>query len=254
MLTRLPTLPELPRYLRICLGLFLVLIGTGYLVALANIHFSHRLADGTSGLHPQALREVYHRTSTSIMMRMITTSMRQYFRSDDDYGTVVNWLESGATEDTYEAGGRESVERILIRSCSRCHSAGSGVAVAQSRPLDNYRKIEKLITPGPGQSVERLTLVTHLHMLSIPVLAMMSTMVFATSHYHSRFKSIICIGLFIALIIDFASWWLSRWSEHFIYGIIIGGVGFAACFGIQIAFSLLSLCIGRRRTDPKTNE
>ena len=242
-------LPELPRYLRVCLSLFLVLIGAGYFFALANIHFSHRLADGTSGLHPRALREVYHRSSTSILMRMITTSMRQYFRGDDDYNLVVDWLDSGATEEAYHAGGRESVERILIGNCSRCHSDGSGVAVAQNSPLTSYPQIEKLITPGPGQSLEHLTLVTHVHMLSIPVLALVTTLLFAASHYGSRFKAMICMGLFIALIVDFASWWLSRWNEAFTYGIIVGGMGFAVCFGVQIVCSLLSLCMAAPRTN-----
>ena len=83
------SLPTLPAGARIMLTAFLAIIGSGYLVAVWNIHHSHRMADGVGGLSLDDVRAVYSGMSVSSdapapsrMLTMIETTMREYVQDD----------------------------------------------------------------------------------------------------------------------------------------------------------------------------
>ncbi|MEE8386897.1 MAG: hypothetical protein V3S01_13365, partial [Dehalococcoidia bacterium] len=52
-------LPTMPLGVRIMLTAFLAIIGSGYLVAVANISYTHHLADGKPGMSLDDLHATY---------------------------------------------------------------------------------------------------------------------------------------------------------------------------------------------------
>ena len=86
-------LATLPGGAKIMLTIFLAIIGSGYLVAVANIFYSHQMADGKEGVTLDDLRAVYSGMEVpaeaeeipSRMLTMIRGEMRQYIWSDASF-------------------------------------------------------------------------------------------------------------------------------------------------------------------------
>ncbi len=255
------SLPALPAGVRVMLTAFLAIVGTGYLVALANIHHSHALADGRPGLSLDDVRAVYsgldlsRRVNDEIPSRMLTMlrgTMRQYVSDDDDYTVLETWLKSGGAKADLEAGeARRTPERVLIRHCMRCHAQSGGEEIGKRAPFGpddltvDHEMMAPLLTTVTTASVERhrappqyivprLVLVSHIHMLSIPMFTLVVGLLFAATRIPARWRTLWTPLPMIALALDFAGWWLARLHDGFILLIVVGGGAFGLVFGAQI--------------------
>lgn len=93
-------------------------------------------------------------------------------------------------------------------------------------------------TIGPAK-ISHLLLVTHIHMLSIPVFTLIVSGLFLMGSGAWRR----CVGPvpMIALVVDFSCWWLARQSEVFIYVMVTAGGVYGLAMGIQLVTVLVSL-------------
>jgi len=185
-------LAALPVSVRLMLTAFVILIGAGYLIAVANIFQRHGMADGQPGLSTGDIRAVYAggprkagEAMGSHMLTMLAGGMRQYVDSDADYATLEAWLKAGGSEagldvapgaapatTPVEADGSEesrshrrraprTPRRILVRDCLRCHAQSSGEDIARIAPFGrdefdvDYAMLSKFIAgdgAAPGRS------------------------------------------------------------------------------------------------------
>lgn len=259
-------LTTLPAGTRVMITAFLAILGFGYLIALMNIRFSHQMADGTAGLSFDDVRAVYSGLPSSgtdavasRMLTMIRTEMRQYVESDDDFHVLEDWLESGATEAALDEGPRRMTpRRVLIRNCLRCHARSTESAISRKASfgedeLDVDREMMAPVLPSsssdaaqgqqavPQYGMARLILVSHVHMLAIPVFALIVAMLFMTTRSPPRLRAIVTPLPMLALIMDFGGWWLARISDAFCYAIMGAGAVFGLAFGIQLLVIVVDL-------------
>lgn len=255
------SLPTIPAGARVMLTVFLAIVGTGYLVALANIYHSHAMADGRAGLSLDDVRAVYsgldlsRRANEEIPSRMLTMlrgAMRQYVSDDDDYTVLETWLKSGGAKADLNAGeSRRTPERVIIRHCMRCHAQSAGEEISKRAPFgpDDLTVDHEMMSPllttvttasverhraPPQYTVPRLVLVSHIHMLSIPMFTLVVGLLFAATRIPARWRTLLTPLPMIALAFDFAGWWLARLHDGFILLIIAGGGAFSLVFGAQI--------------------
>lgn len=274
-------LARLPAGLRLMIGTFVVIIGLGYVVAIANVYYSHRLADGAEGLGLGDIRAVYGGlregdakaggAATSRMLTMIRGAMRQYFDSDEDYAILEKWLASGADPAGLDAGeGRQTPRRVLIRNCLRCHAVSTGSEIARKAPfgqdefdadaamlarftgsggandggadVERGEPIDKGDDLAPPQyDVPRLLLVSHQHMLAIPLFTVLIGGLFALTRWPARFRAVLVPLPMLATLFDFSGWYLARvWSGGAWLIAVMGGV-FGLAFGVQILAILIDL-------------
>ena len=250
------------------LSAFLLMIGVGYLFAVANIYHQHRMADGQDGLSLDDLRASYsgltvERTKeTAIPSRMLTmlrTSMREYVDDADDFDVLESWLKAGGSEAGMTAGeNRRTPERMLILNCLRCHAQSSKSEISRTAPFGpddftvDYAMIRPLVAADvsvesdtvrvPAQlTIPRLVLVTHAHMLAIPVFTLIVGSLFACSRFPRGPRAWLTPLPMIVLVFDFAGWWLARSIPASIYLIAGAGAIFGAIFGLQIVVVLIDL-------------
>jgi len=96
----------------------------------------------------------------------------------------------------------------------------------------------KTRTLGPA-SLSHLFLVTHIHMLSIPVFTLIISGLFLMDAGPWR-RRLAPVPM-MTLVVDFSCWWLARQSESFIYVMVAAGALYGAAMGIQIVTVLVSL-------------
>jgi hypothetical protein len=118
-----------------------------------------------------------------------------------------------------------------------------------------YALVSKVAAPPePGQktmhlaptSREELVQITHAHMLSIPVFALLVAVMFLLTGLPTKFKAVLAPLPMLAMCADFAAWWLARPMESFVYLILAAGGVFGGALGAQIICVLGSTWFGRR--------
>lgn len=274
-------LARLPAGLRLMIGTFVVIIGCGYLSAVANVYYSHRLADGTEGLGLGDIRAVYGGlragdakaggAATSRMLTMVRGAMRQYFDSDEDYAILEKWLVAGADPAGLDAGeGRQTPRRVLIRSCLRCHAVSTGSEIARKAPFgqDEFDADAAMLArftgagganaaatgdaigdptdkrdhlAPPQYDVPRLLLISHQHMLAIPIFTILIGGLFALTRWPAWFRAVLVPLPMLATLLDFSGWYLARvWSGGAWLIAVMGGV-FGLALGVQILAILIDL-------------
>lgn len=261
-------LAALPVALKLLLSLFLAIVGVGYLVAIANIYHSHTMADGRPGLSFDDIRAVYagvevSRTAKDVvpsrMLTMLRGAMRQYVEDDADFEILEKWLKAGGTREGLEQGEpRMTPDRVMIRNCLRCHAQGSGEEIAGRAPFgpDELTVDHDMMKPflatveseavervrlAPQYNLPRLILVSHVHMLSIPMFTLIVGLAFSLTRFPPRAAAWLIPMPMFALALDFAGWWLSRLGDPFVFLVAAGGGLFGLAFGIQIVVTLFDL-------------
>ncbi len=109
------------------------------------------------------------------------------------------------------------VESIFTDRCAKCHAG------EQKPDLDEYAKIEPLVTPPPMEvidqkwvrstrqvSVEGLASSTHTHLLSFSMLFSLTGIVFAFSSYPAVLRASLGPVVLLAQLADISCWWLAR--------------------------------------------
>lgn len=278
-------LRDLPASVRLVVSVFIVLIGVGFLFAQANIYHRHHLADGKADLTFDDLRIIYHgievpagetgpAAATSRMLEMVQPGgeMRKHLEKGGlpEITSLVAWLESGAPESTFDsppAGEPSGVapRQVIARRCLRCHNAEDGEKADTPYGPDifevDYQLVALLARPQPSESADgdakpgvrmigpqtiaHLVLITHVHMLSIPVFTLMVYVLFLTADFPERLRRFIGPVPMLALVFDFASWWLARFSEGFLIMLIVAGGAFAVTLAIQLVAILHSAWLAR---------
>lgn len=269
---------RLPLYAKVTLTLFLALVGTGYLVAVLNIHMQHHLRDMTPGMSLDDLRAAYHGLDVAVTGDLVLPSemlrevlpgggMRKHLDKGGpkEIRALVSWLEDGAKEDDFDRPAlyetdAPSARQVIARRCVTCHRADGGdkadLPYAANATADpEYALVAKAAAPVISQesqtmhisppTVERLVLITHMHILSIPVFALIVTGLFMCTGWGPRFKLVLGPLPMLAIILDMAGWWLARPMAGFIYVIAGAGALFGASLGAQILLVFASLWFGK---------
>ncbi|GMU24158.1 MAG: hypothetical protein AMXMBFR13_42350 [Phycisphaerae bacterium] len=270
-------LRQLPVSARLVLTCFLAMVGVGYLMAIANIYYSHRAADGD----PQRmtfddLKAVYSGVSVEVkegrprpsrMQEMIDGKMREFLKTQAEYEILSNWLAGGATQEAFTAvadGANKSPHDVISERCLRCHNVEGekGEEEAQKAPFGpdifavDFDSVSKFTaskvdiasnrtTVGP-QSRERLILISHQHMLSIPLFTLITSLLVVFTGLRPRVRDVLVLVPMLTLMVDFAGWWAARQWPPAIWLIALSGPVYGVFFAAQILTAFGSMWFGRR--------
>lgn len=290
----------LPGSARALLTLFLLLVGGGYMMALGNLYYQHRLKDNKPELSFDDLRLNFHGgeiattptagmrvapADASIMLKQILPGgkMRKNLEEGGPPAirTLETWLADGAKESTFDKTGLvepddPSPKNVIEDNCVLCHSPYGDkpdAAFAGDDDVPTYALVIQYAAPGtaaaaastqptsapaanantrykPPQSIAHLFLISHVHMLSIPVFTLIVGMLFVFTGLPAAIKTPLAVVPMLALVCDFSCWWLARVWEPAAYGIAAAGAVFGSALAIQILTVLGSMWFGRR---PQTN-
>jgi len=262
----------------------LLLLGAGYLAAVTNVFAQNELNDGQPGLTSADLVVKYHggnvpaEAAPSRMLEMARGAMRPNFRSDEEFAALSRWLEAGASPEAFDAGPAPTPRAVLEANCTACHASDSGEAIGQTAAFGGstssaeLEMVARFTAPRPaveGQVYRppvdwrKLALVTHTHLLGIPVfLALLGALYLWVSARPrvaraARLRVLLGCAPMAVFLLEVACWWLARLpvvGSAFALAVGASGALFGLAFACQwlVAFRAVALPAGIRASqEPK---
>jgi hypothetical protein len=225
---------ELPLSLRVVYTGGLLVLGIGYIFAMIHIYVSHAGRDGRPGLSARDLVIAYRGSGQETRLEASLRGSMSGMLPIEERSTVFEWVGVGAGRERYEA----QIEPIFERRCVSCHD-GSNPAVVR---LVSYEDVARLADPDTGMSLATLIRASHIHLFGITFIFFLIGFIF--SHAYVRpvwLKATIAGTPFLFIIVDIASWYLTKVYETFAWVVMISGVFMGAAFGAMWIISMYQL-------------
>jgi hypothetical protein len=208
---------------------FLLVIGAGYLVALANMYCTYEQIDGIPGFSVDDIAIKYHGSQHQTRLgTAINGIMEPNLKNKSDKELILKWIQSGAIESEYN----ENIAPIINRDCVTCHAPSVNPALPD---LTNYKTIAEVAKSG-ATPLPALLRVAHIHLFGIAFILVFIGKIFLLCEMHVIAKRILVALPFMAAILDIASWFATRTNPDFAYAI----VAFGALMGFSIGFQILA--------------
>ncbi|TPQ25533.1 elongation factor-1 alpha [Methylomonas koyamae] len=215
---------------------YLVTIGAGYLMALTQILFTHGMADGKFGLSlDDIVYSYYGDRSGSVLESKLNGSMKMN-APDQDRFKIIQWVRDGAAEASYNA----DIKPIVEKNCVMCHNANAG-----SLPdFSKFENLKKVSESNEGATFASLTRLSHIHLFGISFIFMFVGLIFSFSTgVPCKYKYPAIVMPYLFLLVDIASWWLTKLNPHFAWLIIVAGAGLGISFAFMWTVSMYQMWI-----------
>jgi len=214
---------------------FLLLMGTGYLMALVYLYTSHEGHDDKPGVSIEDIAENYYGNRSGTRLEAaIRGPMAGYIQQTEDRHHIVAWLKSGAPEADY----RMTVRPILEKSCVQCHSPASGLKVPD---LSTYQGLQTVAEVDTGESLHTLMKLSHIHLFGIGLVALGIGLIFRLAAVTTWLKAALMVSPFVAIFADILAWFLTKWDPFYAYTVVLAGVLLGLAWAAQILISLYQL-------------
>jgi len=229
-------LKNLPTPLKLVVSLALVILGLGYLIAMVNLYLTYSLTDGEPGLTPNDLRRAFYgnRDNTKLAAKINGGSMEQFLPKVGDKEKVLTWIQDGASQAGYE----KTVQPILQENCVRCHNPEG---LQRFAPLTTYEQVMVVTQIDRGEPVSLWARVAHTHIQSIGIIFLILGLVFSLTELSERWKVIIVVAPFAALLVDFGARFLAKYFPAVVYLMMLSGAAIGALFGIMVLVPLYEM-------------
>lgn len=219
---------------RILNTVFLLTIGLGYLVALANLYYTHQGRDGKAGLSIDDVTIYYHgSTEQTRLGNAITGIMEPNLKHKSDKDVILDWIHAGAEEPEYQ----EKIAPILKRDCVICHTPSINPSLPD---LNNYAGVAEVAHAG-GATIPSLIRVSHIHLFGIAFILFFIGKIFILCDINIYVKRIAVVIPFMAMLMDVVSWFLTKYIPNFSYVVVASGALMGLSMGLQILISVYQM-------------
>ncbi|MDD1621790.1 MAG: elongation factor-1 alpha [Methylococcaceae bacterium] len=215
---------------------YLTTIAAGYLMALIQILFTYGMADGKFGLSlDDIVYSYYGNRSGSMLESKLNGSMKANAPEQERF-KLIQWARDGGDQATYHA----EIKAIVDQRCVLCHNANAG----SLSDFGQYANLKKTTESNQGASFQSLTRVSHIHLFGISFIFMFVGIIFSFSTGVPRkYKYTAIVMPYLFLLIDIASWWLTKLNPHFAWLVIIAGAGLGLSFAFMWCVSMYQMWI-----------
>lgn len=221
---------------------YLLAIGVGLLMAGAQIMLTHGMADGKPGLSVDDIVYSYHGNhdgdNASKLESKLNGSMKDNAPPEVKLA-LIKWVANGAPESEWDSNIKPQVDQY----CGPCHANIPGLANITDKSV-----MDQMTKEDHGVSVSTLTRVSHIHLFGISFIFFFVGWIFTyATGFSPMAKAILIFTPFGFLIVDVASWWLTKLDPNFAWLVLIGGFGYSMASTIMIFSSLYQMWISPRR-------
>ncbi len=229
------TLGTLSLTYRVLFTGFLLVVGLGLCMAGAQIMLTHGKADGKPGLSmDDIVYSYYGNRSGSKLEAALTGKMKDKAPGDVNI-ILIKWV-----RDETPVAQWNTVGPLLEKHCAKCHDAESG--------LPEVSKLDVAISLAEtdhGASIASLTRVSHIHLFGISFIFLFVGAIFGLAEFNQFWKLILISTPFAFLVLDVASWWLTKFWPSCAWLTMIGGLGYSLAAMVMFATSFAQMWLPR---------
>jgi len=228
------TLADLTLPTRMLFTGYLLAIGLGLIMAGAQIMLTHGMADGKLGLSVDDIVYSYYGNNSTKLESKLLGSMKENAPPEVRLA-LIKWTRAGAPENAWEG----KIKPMVDEYCGPCHANMPSLAnITEKEVMDKMTKRDE------GASISTLTRVSHIHLFGISFIFFFVGWIFTyASGFSPKVKALLIFTPFGFLIVDIASWWLTKMNPNFAWLVIIGGFGYSLASTIMIFTSLYQMWI-----------
>ncbi len=229
------TLRELSLVEKIVLTGFIVMVGLGLLAAEAYTYVVLQGADGKPGISIQDVVVHYYGNRSSSKLQTMLPSMMIMAHvpkgEQPKMTAVVNhWVAHGESKGYYE----KNVQPLINASCLKCHSIG----MPNIGTFDLLKQQAKVDT---GMPYSAMLMNGMIHLSTLGVIFALAGWIFSRTQARQGIKIFFIAVPFVAFLLDFAGWFLTKSNPHFVWLVLIGGVFSCPVVLLGMAISLYQL-------------
>ncbi len=229
------TLGKLSLTYRVLFTGFLLVIGTGLMMAGAQIMLTHGMADGKAGLSMNDIVYSYYGNRTGSKLESALTGKMKSKAPEDVNFTLIQWVRDDAPMEQWNKIGP-----LLEKYCASCHNAESGLPEVTKQEV-----AKSLAEIDHGASISTLTRVSHIHLFGIGFIFLFVGWIFGMAEFDQFWKLILISTPFAFLVLDIASWWLTKFWPIWAWFTMIGGFGYSLASTIMIGTCLAQMWLPR---------
>ena len=234
------SLRNLSMPLRVLFTCFLLVLGIGYLAALAYLFLVDVEPHASKGQGVvEGIAEKYHGRPT-LLETALQGAMSDRIGGPDKR-RILQWVRAGAKADDFS-----TIKPILDANCVGCHSASSNVQKKSGGPVpsfETYEGLAALADVDTGPTIAQLAKVSHVHLFGISIIFLLTGFIFAHSETPAWFRIGLIVVPYAAILADVGSWWLTKWDTFFAVVVIVGGALMGLSLACQILLSLWEMWI-----------
>lgn len=226
---------------------FLLMMGIAYLMALTYLYTSYDGIDGKPGLSVEDVASNYYGNRSGTRLESaLRGSMAAYIDTEQRHH-VIAWLQSGAPQADYQS----IIQPIFSDRCVMCHSGNSSLQIPD---LSHYEGVMTTADIDTGVSLHSLMKVSHIHLFGVALVALGIGLVFRFALLPAWFQHSLTLTPFIAIFIDIAAWFFTKWDPVYAYIVIIAGAFLGLSWALQICISLYQIWFLRRQTSSESQD
>jgi len=217
-------LPNMPTSVKVLFGGYLLVIGLGLAMAGLQILLTHGMADGKPGLSIDDIVYSYYGDRSSSKLEGKLNGSMKTMGTPEARLEIIKWARAGSPESEWDS----HMKGVFSQNCTQCHGVLPGLP-----NFNNYEEAKNAAKVNEGATIQSLTRVSHIHLFGISFIFFFMGFIFSFSvGVPRKLKITVILFPFAFLIVDIASWWLTKMSPHFAWLVIIGGFGYyvAAAF------------------------
>lgn len=224
----------LPMSMRMVYTMTLLVLGVGYLFAMIQVYEVHSGRDGKPGLDAEDIRIAYNGNPSGTKLESALNGPMQGMAPESERLEILKWIHDGATQEGYDS----HIKAIMDTRCIACHNGSD-----PSRPnLSNFDGVSKVVTHDEGASIGTLVRISHIHLFGITFIFYIVSSIFAHSYLRPLWlKCIVIVIPFITILMDIASWYLTKLWPSFAWMIIISGGMMGLSFATQWLTSMYQM-------------
>jgi hypothetical protein len=222
---------------------FIFLVCIGLLCAEAYLYVTHTGLDGKSGVTLKDIQISYYgdRSSTkiqSVLPTMMNNAGIPEAQRPAFTKTINDWIVGGETKAQYD-----STIEPMLKSCLMCHSVAMSKQL-HNPPLVTYEDVKKVAQVNTGMSYSTMLMTGMVHMTMLGVIFWIAGWLFLQTRVNDQIKAISVVTPFIAMIVDFSGWFLTKQNPDFAWMVLIGGALSCPIAMLEMGVSLLDMWIG----------
>jgi hypothetical protein len=225
----------LPMSTRVLFTMVLLVFGAAYCMAMIQVWVTHVGLDGKKYLTAQDLIIAYSGNKDGSKLETALKGPMSEMLDAAGKHVIFTWLHKGAPQADYDT----TIKPILQEHCVMCHNPSANPNLPNFTEWDGLSKVTKIDT---GMTFPTLIRVSHIHLFGITFIFFIIGFIY--SHAYVRplwFKCITLSVPFLSLLIDVASWYLTKLWSGFAWVVIISGAVYGLAFTIMWITSMYQM-------------
>jgi len=231
-----PHFCQLPYSLRALYTATLLLLGLGYLFALANLYFTYA---GRAGGNPLMLSYedivvAYAGSDKASAIEDALNGPMAPMLPPAERDALIKWARAGAAPESYAS----VIAPIIDKRCMACHDGGN----PQLSNFFSYDGVKKAAESDRGQSLPALVRDSHIHLFGMTFIFFVVGLMFSHAYLRPVWFKCAVVALPIAMVgMDIGSLYLIKLYHPFAALAIACGAASAACFAFMWLVTLYQM-------------